>query len=228
MFKKALALVGLTLSLSANAVVTNTLNGVSYEWIELSVTLGMSRDDVELRLQNPDDILYGYEYASRGLVEDLLLSYAPWDGVSGFYGDAAIVAGMQAMINDFGYTGEYSDIPNAQMNTVDGYTLSYDRLTAISAIYGKHDECGSAPNVVMSCYGNQAVYTHLGTAVITTQRAGSGWNQFSENSNLINNSYGHSEIASFLVAPTLVPLPSTGWLFISALVGLMSKKRFSR
>ena len=41
MLKTTLALVGLTLSLSANAVIVNTLGGVNYQWLELSHTLGL-------------------------------------------------------------------------------------------------------------------------------------------------------------------------------------------
>jgi hypothetical protein len=46
MLKQTLALAGLTLSLSANAVVQNTLNGIDYEWLELTETQGLSRDQV--------------------------------------------------------------------------------------------------------------------------------------------------------------------------------------
>jgi hypothetical protein len=39
----------ISLSFNANAVVLNTLNGVNYEWLELTETLGLRRDKVELR-----------------------------------------------------------------------------------------------------------------------------------------------------------------------------------
>ena len=52
MLKKTLALLGLTLSLSANAVIVNTLGGKEYQWLELSHTQGLSRTQVELRLQD--------------------------------------------------------------------------------------------------------------------------------------------------------------------------------
>ena len=70
-------------SINANAVVINTLNGVDYEWLELTATAGMSRLDVEVQLSDVTSALYGYEYASRALVEDLLLSYSSWDRTSG-------------------------------------------------------------------------------------------------------------------------------------------------
>ena len=69
-------------SINANSSVITTLNGVEYEWLELTATEGMSRDQVEASIASalPGDTLYGYDYASRTLVKDLLYSYSSWDG----------------------------------------------------------------------------------------------------------------------------------------------------
>ena len=52
-------------SFNTSAVVLNTLSGVDYEWMELTETQGLTRAQVELRLTDSNDVLFGYEYASR-------------------------------------------------------------------------------------------------------------------------------------------------------------------
>lgn len=60
-------------SFNVNAAVINTLNGVEYEWLELTATAGQSRDQVDAQLGS-GGLYEGYQYASRALVEALLLS----------------------------------------------------------------------------------------------------------------------------------------------------------
>ena len=76
----------ISFSATASGTVINTLGGVKYEWLGFAATKGMSRDQVELELANPNSPLYGYEYPSRALVERLLLSYASFDGLNGYHG----------------------------------------------------------------------------------------------------------------------------------------------
>jgi len=38
------------LSFNANAVVLNTLNGIDYEWLELTATVGINRNDVQAQI----------------------------------------------------------------------------------------------------------------------------------------------------------------------------------
>lgn len=129
-------------SINANAVIINTLNSVDYEWMGLTETLGLSRDQVELRLVDSNDVLFGYEYASRALVGNLFLSYAPWDGVSGYHGEVGTVAAMSTMIDDFGVTwSDGGDGTNTAFTTVDGYLVDYDGLKQLHGIYGLQNEC---------------------------------------------------------------------------------------
>lgn len=122
----ALTASALVLSSSVNASVINTLNGINYEWLELTETVGMSRVQVQTAIDAavPGELLYGYTYASRSLVEDLLLSYAAWDQIDGYHGDPAVATGMAAYHSDF---GTLSTIPgdgyNSIFNTVDGYAV---------------------------------------------------------------------------------------------------------
>ena len=70
----ALAAPILFVSTCVNAVVINTHNGIEYEWLELTVTAGMSRAQVETQLSDSNSSLFGYEYAPKVLVQDLFLS----------------------------------------------------------------------------------------------------------------------------------------------------------
>ncbi len=45
--KLAAAVIALVLSTSVNAVVVNTLNGTTYEWLEVTATQFQSRDQIE-------------------------------------------------------------------------------------------------------------------------------------------------------------------------------------
>ena len=129
-------------SFNANAIVVNTLNGIDYEWLELTATAGLSRDAVELRLADSNDVLYGYEYASRALVKDLFLLYAPWDGIDGWHGAPEVLSGNVNFINDFGFT-EFipGDGINNQEPTVDGYLANYDARHRALGHYGLEGEC---------------------------------------------------------------------------------------
>ena len=51
----------LVLSSNVNASVINTLNGNNYQWLELTDTAGMSRNQVEAELTNIDIPLFGYQ-----------------------------------------------------------------------------------------------------------------------------------------------------------------------
>ena len=102
--KCTITAIALVLSTNVNATIINTLNGITYEWMEISATLNMTRDQVEAQLTDVNSELYGYEYASRGLVEELLLSYSSWDGLSGWHGDTNVVTGIESFITDFGIT----------------------------------------------------------------------------------------------------------------------------
>ncbi|HEB26657.1 MAG TPA: hypothetical protein ENI05_02620, partial [Porticoccus sp.] len=125
MLKKALALLGLTISMSANAVVQSTFNGVDYDWLELSHTQGLSREAVEERLHSANDVLYGYQYASRAQVEDLFLSYTSFDGIGGWHGNQDVVTGVTALIADFGQTYSDSSPGTRTTDTVDGLFVTY-------------------------------------------------------------------------------------------------------
>lgn len=83
-WKLALVTAALVLSNSVNASIIKNLNGIKYEWLEVTGTAGLIRGQVEAQLFDSNSTLFGYQYASRALVQDLFLSYAPWTSQMGF------------------------------------------------------------------------------------------------------------------------------------------------
>ena len=220
----------LVLSSSVNASIVNTLNGVDYEWLELTATVGMSRDQVEAGIlaATEGDALYGYEYASRQLVEDMLLSYASFDGIDGWHGDPDVVVGVGSLISDFGATfvGTPEDYV-ATITTVDGYTVDYEpgHYIASYGMYGLSDEC----YVGTSCITYDLQYFDMdSSAVMIYQNNEFGWNVDAAlpagRGDELQSSYPEP-YGSYLVRVEAVPVPAAVWLFGSGLIGLICLAR---
>ena len=215
------------ISTSANAVVVNTLNGADYQWLELTETTGLSRDDVELRLADSNDALFGYQYASRTLIEDLFLSYTTWDGLEGDHVAPNVVSGAEAFISDFGRTTFFDGVSPVIFGSVDGGNFSwYDRDSAFG-MYGASGECG----LNSTCIGFINVYRldNAGEALATFQSDHTGWDALSSAANVdqtLSLSPGQSSRGSFLVKDfSPVPVPAAAWLFGSGLIGLIGVAR---
>lgn len=210
----------LALSVNANATVVNTLNGQQYEWLELTETTSMSRSEVEADLSFVNSSLYGYEYASRSLVEDLFLSYTSWDGLSGNHGDADVLTGISSLINDFGFTEEASYVATTY-NTVDGYSVLYNHYYVLQGFMGTSSECG----IGSTCRAYTNLFDNNGASVMGYQSGTSGWDSttLSPWSSADDSSY--ATIGSFLVKPSVVPVPAAAWLFGSALLGFFGFSR---
>ena len=130
------------ISFNANSAIVNTLNGENYKWLEFSETIGMNRDEIEQKLADSNDVLYGYEYASRALVEDLLLSYSTWDGLNGYHQNSDVLAGMDQLFNDFGFTQIIIRDAITLHDTVDSASLvSYNTVKRSRVLYGSESEC---------------------------------------------------------------------------------------
>lgn len=213
----------LLLSTSVNASVMNTLNGVDYEWLELTVTAGMSRTQVEagIAVALPGDQLYGYEYASRQLIEDLFLSYAPWDGREWWHESSEVIDGTINYLNDFGLLETYEIGAIFKVNTVDGNFIPTDAVGSSGALFGLSSECGS---LLQTCGGQMAYHSMNGVPVIAYQQANYGWDATTD-PHLISASFANPTIGSHLVRLAPVPLPATVWLFGSGLIGLIGVAR---
>ena len=214
----------LVLSTSVHAVVINTLNGVNYEWLELTETAGLSRDQIELRLADSNDILYGYEYSSRSLVEDLFMSYSGFDGLSGLHGAADVVSGAVSFLTDFGHTTDRAAL--GTFNTVDGYLVESSLVTLVYGIYGQEGECLGTGGMSYSCYSQSIVYSdENATPLAAWQSSTQGWDSTSAIVSLRGTDTFNNNTGSFLVRASVVPVPAAVWLLGSGLIGLFGFAR---
>ncbi len=208
-------------SINVNAVVLNTLNGVDYEWLELTATTGMSRNQVEAELNDVNSALYGYEYASKSLVEELLLSYSSWDGLSGYHGASFVIEGMNRFTNDFGVTRTVSLSRQFGKSLVDGGSVMYDTVKYAFGYYGGSPDCNAGG---LTCYGGTAISYNTGVSNSALQSKELGWSQDNPTLNVSANVV-YSDIASFLVYGSPVPVPAAVWLFGSGIIGLIAVAR---
>lgn len=214
----------LLFNLNAHSSVINTLDGVEYEWLELSETADMSYYEVlsQIDSANPGDLLYGYNYASRQLTQALLLSYMPYDGVDGLHGSPDVVTGTEQFFNDFGALRAYRSpaIDNITTTTVDGYTVTYEQYNYLMSyfLYGTEEECG---DLTVTCLGFvNADYNSEGNIVTSYQGADNGFDTTGfPDIGFDNQSYSY--MGSLLVHEVAaVPVPAAIWLFGSGLIGL--------
>jgi len=211
------------LSTSVNAAVVNTLKGVEYEWLELTETASMSRVQVEAAIAaaSPGDTLYGYEYASRSLVEDLLLSYSTWDGREWWHDNTEVVDGITNYLSDFGALETYDFDTISNVLTVDWNSIPTNGRSGSSYLFGLSSECGT---LLQSCGGNIAYHSMNDVPVVAYQQANYGWDATTEPF-LISADNASPYIGSHLVRLAPVPLPANVWLFGSGLIGLIGVAR---
>lgn len=218
MFNLLLAVsTALILSTSANASVFKTLNGTNYEWLELTETVSLSRDQIEVRLADSNDVLYGYQYASRFLVEELFLSYSGFDGLGGSHSATSVVNGAVAFFEDFGFTTEEPNF--GTFISVEGETITRSSVKLVHGIYGLQSECNGTD---ISCFSQWILYfDENGTPAASWQSSSHGWDSSAAGGLLATRPdfAASSDRGSFLYRP--VPVPSAAWLFISGLIGLI-------
>ena len=227
--KLILVLVSVFTSSTINASTLRILNGIEYEWLELTETAGLSRNEVELRLADPDDVLYGYEYASRSLVESLYLSYSSFDGISGRHSDPGVINGGIAFLNDFGHTIEQDSYGG--YITVEGElierTTEPGLIIGVYGLYGLQGECQTDISASYSCTTSWSVYTDSsGAPRYSWQSATQGWDStYAITLSRLNTSTS-SDTGSLLVrSVATVPVPAAAWLFSSGLLGLIGVAR---
>ena len=180
------------LPFNASAVVLNTLNGIDYEWLELTETTGQSRLQVEGQLMDANSPLYGYQYASRSLIEDLFLSYTSWDGLNGWHTAPDVVLGVEKMIYDFGITNTIVPDETGTIYSLEGTYVYWDASPSSRGIYGLSSECGSAT----SCFSQVAISTHNGTPTAAYQDAGYGFDATIPILSGTDNNASHTNLAA--------------------------------
>lgn len=208
-------------SFNTNAALV-ALNGVNYEWLEVTETTGMSRVDVEQQLNDINSSLYGYQYASRQLLEDLFLSYVPWNGINGRYGDPALLTNSDAFYNDFGIT-DSADTGLITLSTTDGYTVQYNNRKSTWGFYGAEGECG-----IYTCRAFMDTYYFNDTPTYRVINASTGWDADAGNPWLLAETASSSTHGSFLVRVQVVPVPAAVWLFGSGLIGLIGMAKLKK
>lgn len=223
MYKSILGTFLCLMSYCANASVIINLNGINYEWLELTETKNMTRDQVEASIAaaNPEDLFYGYQYASRQLVEDMLLSFAHYDGIEGYHTDPQVIAGYELLIASFGNLGtKVFSTPSTGLST-DGETISWNEQHYTYTIFGLPGECW---DFGYTCLGFNSELFYDGTSVAVAQSDSDGWNVdafpgLQSTDHVLNNT------GSYLVRLAPVPIPSAIWLFGSGLLGLIGVAR---
>ena len=221
----SLALSMLVMSTGSNAAVLNNLNSIDYEWLELTETTGLSRDQVELRLADSNDALFGYQYASRALIEDLFLSYATQDGLAGFHVALNVINGVETLMSDFGLVPHNNGFRPKVSASVDGGNFTWYGFGRAYGMYGTSDECGT---ITETCMAQIDVYrmANAGQATATYQSASRGWGASTSSVARTGTSLGYSTRGSFLVKDlSPVPVPAAAWLFGSGLLGLIGVAR---
>ena len=221
-------------SFNANASVVKTLNGVDYAWLKLTATIGMSRADVELRLADSNDALFGYQYANAEQIEALFTSYASWDGLDGIHTNGTVVNGILGLVGDFGYTftsfatQEYPYYATS-VDTYDSNNIILDNAPftdqiGFSGHYGDRADCSGGSCMASASY----IYGSFGFAGNQSGSAGWGVNSGSAPNLRLNEvtciSCGHFLVTTDMSLAT-VPVPATIWLFGSGLIGLIGVAR---
>lgn len=216
MLKKTLALAGLTFSLFSNAALidygTFTRDkSTGLNWLDLTETAGLSHDYVSSQL-GAGGQFEGWQYATL----DQTLGFFDSAGGSGFYyyaynddSDKNITAAHKLM-----------DLWGAMSTTVssNGYVRrSYVILDEIA----NYSHAGDTPGLDYTILSiNASTLTNVGQI--------NGRIEAPVLQGAIEGSASSPIFGSALVRAEVIPIPATGWLFISALVGLVGRKRLSR
>ena len=201
----------LVVSGSGHASSTFAVSGIeTLEWLELTSTVGLSREKVEYLLSDGKD-LDGWRYASRGEVETLYDSL--WGGTTEGYSEDNY-QGARVFFDAFGLHTFYS-------------ATGYDEFGASSwqTLFGNKFECGL--EVTTTCIGLVSIYDSnfgasldvgyfhddfglsVGLDSINTQESATSL-------------FGYPYIGSHLVREiSEVPVPAALWLFASGLLSLV-------
>lgn len=214
------------LSFSANATIINIINGNKLEWLELTATQHLNRNEVETLLTNESSVLYGYQYAPRKQVENLFQYYMPWDGISGFHGNSTIVANNKDFLNLFGITSSFAGNGlRINTTTTDGYTVQQDGYIRNDGLYGATGECSTNP--LYSCLAWTQIGLNAEGAPITAAQYGQyGFDSTISFPALTSKSYSSGVAGSYLVKKYVsVPEPSILWLLS---IGMLVIFKFTR
>lgn len=236
MLKQTLALVGLTLSMSANAAIqsidssfgTDTITrdtATGLDWLDVTVTRGLSYNQVTAQMGS-EGAYEGWRYATAAEFDQLITGFGyiavNQNCASGVVHCDTNISGDSLIIEDMINT--LGDTDKAYLDTISpSYYPAPDGAGYTYGILGSQQSTGGRMDVAM-IYDSESV-------VVSTGEDHNDWDDqvvtlYSE----WKTSKSSLTVGSFLVnqstAPTpAVPIPAAAWLFGSALVGLVGFKR---
>lgn len=169
-------------------------------WLDLTATANMSYDTVFNRITNPNDVLWGWSYATGAQFEDLMEAYGAtpmcddcsihyfgwWEGNNGVVAD---------VLCDFGILGDYPKYFYSYGILADHYTSNGSYYHYWARLYNADDVLNAGQ-----------IYTHRTEHTVD---------------------YANMEAGSFLIRTDLpsVPLPPALWLLGSGLIGILGVRR---
>ena len=215
------AIIWISLLSSANASFVRAIDGVNYQWMELSSTVDLSRDAVESLIVDPNSELFGYRYASRQETQALLASYHELpEELNVFY--ASMASGAQEFFSDFGVTFVEQLPQTYEFTTADNVLINYNQAISSYFMHGSTNECGTG----LSCIGRLYAYALDGAVQAWDPVGRRGADALHTNPDLYSNLDSNLILGSLLVSDiTVVPLPASVWLFSTGLIGLVSIAR---
>lgn len=204
----------------SNTVTQDTDTGL--EWLDVTVTAGMSYSSVLAEMSVGGD-LDGYRYATVDELDQLIANfgYTPVNGTcpelntycdESIAGDSSLIENIIKMLGD----------------THDAY---YDSIDA------PYDYDSSGAGYVYGLLAGEDTMAQTAIILDSERVLRSDGSAYKDNADKVSTSYGEqsysaafSSMGSFLVygeepeTITAVPVPAAGWMFISALLGLMGRK----
>lgn len=217
MLKKALALVGLTLSLTANALIVDlgnitrdTISGL--DWLDLTETNGRSYNDISGKLGTGQEF-EGWRYATVVEVQALWKEFGLINGVFDPIYESDLTQ-YQAFIYAVTLLG----------NTFNEWKPEWYDYGAVGITADTYEDPFSPDSPNLYQYGNGLYH-----AIDTDSWDGDSYvyrsTILSDGANTRNGSYLVYQNSPPIFVPPEVPVPAAAWLFGSALLGLAGIRR---
>lgn len=227
MLKQLIATMPLLLSISAQAAIVDmgsvtrdTSTGL--DWLDVTFTAGMSYNQVAAEL-GPGGNYEGWRYASVAELDQLIINF-------GYVAVNTNCSGEGLHCDS--HLKDNSPLITTMIKTLgDTYDAHLDRTQA------QYDAAPDGAGYTYGFLGSPSAADFYPVAMIydgdlinrsTGIYLGDEDDQVKSHSHWERDYFALDSLGSFLVAPSQVPIPASGWLFISALLCLTAKYKGSR